>query len=364
MTEYPEIAELMEQAEDAPDGSETVTLIEAALALAQQLGDERQEYDVRMELISALYYLDGAERTMLHFAWCLNYHDAHRDDFDWSDDYDLMWKYKWVLNAALQFPQIPLARVRALNADYAERVRAFGAGARTLPYEELALAEHLGDREAAQAAYPRWQYTPRDMLSDCEACEAHSMVTYQAFMGRDERALEAARPILSGEETCAHVPHITHTALLAPLVRLGRWEEAQEQCALAAPLVRGESSLIAAQAEVLAYLALTDRARAGRWYARHTGPALTTPEPLAALGWHAAAATYFQVLAGRQASVRLSLPQTVPLYRPDGVYQPAELADWHGAQARTLARRFDARAGNSYRMDDLAQRLGMAALAR
>ena len=51
--------------------------------------------------------------------------------------------------------------------------------------------------------------------------------------------------------------------------------------------------------------------------------------------------------------VSLSLPEEFPLYRPDGIYQVNELRNYFYQQAEELARRYDARNGNSGYMDRL-----------
>jgi hypothetical protein len=347
----------LDYAESLNNGRGKVAVLDDAVRQADLLGDGPLQYDARMELISALYYIDGAEQTLTHFAWVLKHFDGHREDFDWFGTVSLMWKYKWVLNAAQKFPQVPLSRVRELHADFARRVREEGMGARTVPYFGMQLAEHLGDHEAARAQFSLWQYTGRDVLSDCEACEAHSLVEYHAFQGQEERAVRAAAPILAGRETCAHVPHITHAALLAPLMRLGRWAEAAEQHRLGAPLVKGDDSLISSQAEHLAYLGAARRfGEAASWYDLHARDALSTHDPDRQLEFHAGAAVYLHALARSKTA-------TLPVKSPGPAHATAAtLADWHEAGARALAARFDARNGTDWQTRRLESVLALADL--
>ena len=351
------IEEALEYAESLNNGREKVSVLDDAVRQADVLGDEALQYQTRMELIDALYYVNGADQTLAHFAWVLSHYDAHREDFDWASAAELTWKYKWVLNAVQKFPQVPLSRVRELHADFAHRVREEDIGARTVPYFGMHLAEHLGDHSAARAQFSLWQYTGRDVLSDCEACEAHSLVEYHVFQRQDEQAIRAAAPILAGRETCAHVPHITHAALLAPLMRLDRWDEAAEQHRVGAPLVRGDESLISAQAEHLAYLGAARRfGEAAGWYDRHVADALATHEHDRVLDFHAGAAVDLLVLAASGVS---DLPVRSP---GPAVTTPAVLAEWHKSQARALVAHFDAHNGTDWQTRRLEGVLALADL--
>ena len=53
--------------------------------------------------------------------------------------------------------------------------------------------------------------------------------------------------------------------------------------------------------------------------------------------------------------VSLSLPEEFPRYRPDGIYVVYDLRNYFYHQAEELARRYDARNGNSGYMDRLKE---------
>ena len=62
--------------------------------------------------------------------------------------------------------------------------------------------------------------------NDCVACDRNAQVRYMAFLGKDQKALEAAAPLLQGRMTCSQVPQATYGKVLLPLLRLGRVEVA------------------------------------------------------------------------------------------------------------------------------------------
>jgi hypothetical protein len=62
--------------------------------------------------------------------------------------------------------------------------------------------------------------------------------------------------------------------------------------------------------------------------------------------FHGAAAGMFGRLRERKASLKLRLPSTFPLTRPDGVYKTGDLYDWFHTQATDIAAQFDARNGH------------------
>lgn len=141
------------------------------------------------------------------------------------------------------------------------------------------------------------------------------------------------------------MPHLTYGAALAPLLRLGRGEEAAAYAARGREMVAGDPSFLATQAEHLAYLAQTDASLGLDWYARHLPWAEQSLEAKSRLDFHLASALLFGRLRGELA---LPLPPEVKGYRENGLYGAKERLAYHAAEAEKLAAQFDARNGTAY----------------
>lgn len=135
--------------------------------------------------------------------------------------------------------------------------------------------------------------------------------------------------------TCGHMPHLTYGAALAPLLRLGRGEEAAAYAARGREMVAGDPS----------FLAQTDASLGLDWYARHLPWAEQSLEAKSRLDFHLASALLFGRLRGELA---LPLPPEVKGYRENGLYGAKERLAYHAAEAEKLAAQFDARNGTAY----------------
>src|SRR5262249_45847056 len=156
---------------------------------------------------------------------CVAQCDRDADTFDITE---VLWEYKWVVSSLRCFPQIERKKIEDAFDDMTRRYEAVGMGLRPIHKLRCRFAMHRGDREGAQQFQRLWRSAPAGWGSDCPACEQDDQVDYLIFMGKDERALEQARPIVHGSMKCAEVPHVTYAKLLLPLLRLGRLEDAAE----------------------------------------------------------------------------------------------------------------------------------------
>lgn len=347
--------DLLEQLENMDYGPEHVAHAEEAVRQADLLGDEQAGYHTRMALIDSVNMSGQSEKMFPAFAWCQDYAARHPDDVN---DYQLAWYHKWLLGSALQFPQIPLRRMHELHDSYARYARRLGAGGASIPYLQLDLAMHTGDREGARRAFNVWQFARREMLSDCPACEANQVAEYHAFMGDHAACVRQGETIIQKNMTCGHMPHLTYGGILRSLVALGRAEEARAYAAKGRDMVAGDPDFLATQAGHLEFLALTDPVAGLDWYAQHLPWAETTQERLAQMEFHSASALLFARLeADGQSEVHLTLPETVPGHAVGGLYPTAERLHHHRAAAEALAAQFDARNGTNYYAEQLAERL-------
>ncbi|MFC6593014.1 hypothetical protein ACFP81_14045 [Deinococcus lacus] len=201
-------------------------------------------------------------------------------------------------------------------------------------------------------------------LSACEACEADTVADYHQFRGDDAAAVAQIESILERGLTCAHIPTNTHASALAPLLRLGRPEDAARHAAQSRQRISGDPDLLWAQAKHLEYLALTAPALAVKWYAHHLLWAEQTKEMGFQQDFHAASALLFKVLGNKAQTVKLRLPQAAHGYQASGEYSVSERLAYHEGEARRIAELFDKRNGSGQQMKNVEGVLALAELAQ
>src|SRR5690606_18719793 len=162
----------------------------------------------------------------------------------------------------------------------------------------------------------RWQAAPRDHLSDCLACECASKAHWLAFRKEDEKAIVAARPLLEGELSCRAEPHWALGAMLLPLIRLGRWEEARHRHLWGWRLICRSPHFIGTASDHLRYLvAAGDYRKALRVFQRFLPSALAAPTLDDRFSYYVAATLLLEAIAPRSRTRRiLTLPRELPLW--------------------------------------------------
>ncbi len=344
-----DIAGLLAEAETLPEGPAKVAVCEEAVALADARRDTAAGFDARLKLVSAACFGGRPDVTMVAYAWVLAAFDADPDRFGWRA-YEVLWQYKWVVNAAGQFPEFSRDKCDELLADLSRRFAAFGSTRHPALSAEHGLAIQLADLPRARAVAGKLRRARRDILSDCPACDASGEVAYQTWLGRHAAAVKAADPVLDGELTCKSVPMGTYANLLRPLWELGRLEEAMTFHRRGYRLAAARPTCVGAHADHVEFLVLTDNlARAAQLAGKHLPAAAAACSPANRRQALCVYRLLFDVLADRRARpVRVPVPAGHPLHRPDGKVPVADALEWLDAEARDLAGRFDARNGNGH----------------
>ncbi|GAA4153231.1 hypothetical protein [Actinomadura keratinilytica] len=346
-----EVHELMARAQELPYGEAKTVLVEDALRRAEAAGDDRLAFRVRMSLTGAYQYGGEPAKAFTTFSRCLAEHD--RDPSRHDAEARLLWHFKWIVNSLTLFPEVPLDRTYAVLDDMERRYRAGGYSLQAVYHYRNIVARHVGDLDAADEWYARWQAAPRDGLSDCQGCDPTGMVRHLEVRGRDEEALAVAAPVLGDELTCSEQPHGILTALLPVYLRTGRLEEARDAHRRAYRLVRSSVANLSLVGEHLWFCAVTgNEPRGFEILQRHLGWLDRAPSPCDAMEFAAAGALLLRRMeeAGAgDAAVR----------RPGGAGEVtvAELRAELAERAREIAARFDARNGTSYQGDNVERTL-------
>jgi len=359
-----EIHDLLEEVVELEEGDEQISLLEAAVRLADRENDLELQYDIRDLLVRACIFGGATDKGLVAFSWCLAQFDKNPGQFsEWA----ILWKYKWIVGLICNFPQISKARIYQMLDDLAGRSRRAGYGLRAVYMHRYRTEKFWNNREKAIEYFHKMQEQPTDDLSNCSVCELDDQVGCAIYCGNDERALELAQPLLRGEQRCATVPHRTYANILLPLVRLGRLDEAIDYHRKGYELVAGNKSFLDKIADHLIFLALTeDFTRALEIFEKHYPWMEKNRDALYHFRFSRAAWLLFEILAEQPdkslATPQLSLPRFFPLYSSEGRYDAAKVAAWFKQQAEEIGRRFDRRNETNFFAQTLAETPPLKAL--
>ncbi|QJS09770.1 tetratricopeptide repeat protein [Streptomyces argyrophyllae] len=357
ITDFDALRRALAENSEQPEGP-------ARNARAEQLLAEAERLDVPLAVIEALghqlkvyNYSSEKDKMFVPFARLLRMWDERPEDFDAYETHSLYWVFKWMSAGMLDQPHIPLASVEKWLGEMEHRYRLAGHSERAVRSAEFSVAAHIGDLARAERAYAAWLAADRDPMADCHACELHGQGVWQVRCGRDAEALELWRPVLEGEFACAHEPHNVLASSLAPLLRLGRVEEARAHHLRGFRLVRSMESMRGAYADHVEFCALTgNEARALELLAERPAYFTDTGQPRSRLDFLAVVT----LLTDRLTELGHG-GQRVP--GPAGrTWTARELAAHARAEATELAERFDRRNGTSAVGDRVRARMAQRPL--
>ncbi|MEU0971407.1 tetratricopeptide repeat protein, partial [Streptomyces sp. NPDC005917] len=357
ITDFDALRRAMAENSEEPEGP-------ARNARAEQLLVEAEKLNVPLAVIEALghqlkvyNYSSEKDRMFVPFARLLRMWDERPGDFDEYETHSLHWVFKWMSAGMLDQPHIPLASIEKWLGEMEHRYRLAGHSERAVRSAEFSVAGHIGDFPRAERAYTAWLAADRDRMADCHACELHGQGSWQLRNGRDAEALELWRPVLEGEYSCAHEPHTVLASSLAPLLRLGRVDEARAHHLRGFRLVRPMESMRGAYADHVEFCALTgNEARGLELLAERPAYFTDTGQPRSRMDFMAVVT----LLMDRLTELGLG-EQRVP--GPAGrAWSAGELAVHARAEALELAARFDARNGTSYVGDQIREHMAQRPL--
>uniref|UniRef100_A0AAU3HPH3 Tetratricopeptide repeat protein n=1 Tax=Streptomyces sp. NBC_01393 TaxID=2903851 RepID=A0AAU3HPH3_9ACTN len=221
-----ELLQALQENDRRPYGRTRTVTAEELVEAAEQFEEPVPLVHALLELQEAYTYGSEPRKSPVVFARLLTLFDEQPDVFDGRLRHTLFWRFKWVANALLALPEIPLPSLRQWQTEMRDRYEKAGLGLQPCYGQAYQLAAHIGEDTAL--AFELWAGRPRTQLSDCEACEICERALYHLATGDDERALRVWEPVLAGKDSCQEEPARSISHALLPLLRTGAVERAVE----------------------------------------------------------------------------------------------------------------------------------------
>ena len=164
---------------------------------------------------------------------------------NFGDFTDCLWKFKWIVSGVAKSSVIEKELIDEVNEAMLFYYESIEGLSLSRYYNALTNQNiDMGESKEAKANYKMWKKLAKDDMADCEACEASGEIAYLNFAGEHAAALELAAPILSGELTCAEVPHTTYAPILFSMIKTGKIEEAKTLLPKAAATIESNPRVI------------------------------------------------------------------------------------------------------------------------
>ncbi|MER7177350.1 hypothetical protein ABT367_38650, partial [Streptomyces mesophilus] len=221
-----ELYEALRDNDQRPYGRTRTVTAEELVDAAEQFDDPAALADALLELQEAYTYGSEPRKSPVVFARLLNLYDEQPDVFDERRRHQLFWRFKWVANALLSLPEVPLATLRQWLAEMRDRYSKADLDLQPYYGQAYQLAAHAGEDTAL--AYELWAARARSRYSDCEACEICERARHHLAAGDDQGALRVWEPVLSGKDSCQEEPARSISYALLALLRTGQADRARE----------------------------------------------------------------------------------------------------------------------------------------
>ncbi len=347
-----QVTTLLEDAAVLDYGPERIAKTEEAVRLTDEAKEEQLAYGARLALVEAATFGGFPEKALVAFGWCAAKSKADPETFQESRSslfsaIDLLWAYKWVTLQVPWYPQLTRAQMNDTLDDMQARYERHNLSLRPVFMQRTRLTQEMGDdAELSMEWYRKWQWARRDRYADCQACEVNFQMQFHVDREEHERAIEIARPLLEGTMSCAEVPHVTLGSLIRSVHALGDTDKAQSMFTRGYELVKTNRDFVGSVAEFVQYLlSIDDLEQAQSLLQRHFVWAVGNRIPYRVMVFERAARDLFGRLTGE---VAIRLPETLPIFRADGRYEPKSLEAFFAERVAATAAKFDARNGNTH----------------
>ncbi|MCR5723244.1 MAG: hypothetical protein K6G72_12995 [Lachnospiraceae bacterium] len=334
----------------APHGEERLELYRAAIKEADEDGDFLYRFYRRTDYISeSVFHSDGMEALVV-FPKAMQIFDeeAAKGLTDAEDCKELMWSFKYLLDACRSYYQVGVKQFEDFLEEYKKRCLAYGFSLRTY-YRIMMDFYRRVDSEKEAEGFNNFPKGTRDRLSDCAACDLNSEVEYLLYHGERKAAREKAQKLFSRIMHCSEVPEITYEAFTLDSCKriaggeIVNIEEAEEMCLNYANGIRYRNKAVDGFGIPMLYYALTGSNKALPWFKKYSTTFESFRGPVYKFYFAMGAVAFLNSL-GKE-NYKMKLNTDYPFYNEDNVYNVKQLAEYYYKFALDVATKLDGRNG-------------------
>ncbi len=324
-------------------GISRLQAIRSAIAEADQKQNLYWRFRFRFLYLKESIFCGDRYYAMIIFPEMLSIYDENKDlQTDEESAYHMLVAFKWIIEAAPEFPQISKAEIDSYFRLFKRRLHEQCCSLSIYHMKRSLFYMHC-DPAIAAAEFYRFLEAPLDDISDGRALYYDQQVIYYLSVGEEAKALDAARDIFAGKLTSNALPQSTYHEFIKFYLKLGNYSEAKRYADMTEHRVNRDPYYLDIIGSLMTLFAFTDTERARRLFHDNYPVFAESKNPLLRMQFAIGAYHMFHSLTDDAALP--SVPKDCPLYP---IFQRGAVreAEMHFYQiAEELAAAFDARNG-------------------
>ncbi len=321
-------------------GDARLNAMRDAIHEADQCRDLHWQFWFRYDYLEESIFCGDRYYALIIFPELLSLYDNNptlRDDSGCT--HSLLICFKWIVEAAPEFPQIPKEQIDAYFREFKKRLRQQECSL-SIYYMKRSLFYMHVDPDIAAMCFYRFLEEPLDEISDGKALYYDQQVLFYLTVGEEEKALKAAEPIFNGTYKSSSLPQATYHDFIRYYMTHGEHEKALHYAKLTVQRVDGDPYYHDVIGTLMTLYARYDRLRAIELLSRNWQDFLDSQNPWLRMQFASGAAFLMDHLCLEpELMSELRLPASMRKASPD------EIRHSFHAVAKDLAAKFDARNG-------------------
>lgn len=356
-----QVGTLIAKAKELPEGAAKRATFDEAIRVADLHQRDQLGYDARMAALWSVYENGDIRLLFAHYAWCLAAADRNPD---W-DRFQLLWRYRWVIDSMPDTSHIARPQIEAALDDMTRRYAADGYSPRAVFVLRRRVYEFMGDYAKETEAFEQIRLHRRDSMSDEATTEATFAIDYHTLHKRYEQAAKMADVLLAKLPPNDHYSGSTRAEMLFPLLHLGERRKAADYHRVGLRVNTARARNYGSFRTHIEYLALVgELAAAVELVEKHLPAAIPDHNELGRFKFLHTVRFLCDRLTLAGGNPTLKVPQLPGVPTADGRAAVSDLVPYLDAEITGTALRLDTRNGNEhYRQKLKTERPELHALA-
>lgn len=350
---------LMRKIHTMEHGKPRTELLKKAITQADQAGDNYWRMYMRFDYISEQYFHGDAVKcipvvTELENVFKENPAAVERYKGDTIGKEAYIMAVILGVDAISCIPQVSLEEWDKLLDGLFNLVKQFGMAERSYCWQVFWRWLYVDLGKAEEYFNKAWHTEP-DYSFDCEACEHSYAARLYLEMGQKDKADTYAEKIEKDllDEPCESASANLLDFYLKDALYRGNVEAAGQYARKLHRKHNKDQGDLEYMGEVLQYYAYTNASNGLALFKRRLDWTIGMWNQRANFHFYTGAWALFRELSKKQDKAEMELPKESGIWRKDGVYETAVLADWFYKKSADIADKFDKRNGSSYYKDYL-----------
>jgi len=254
---------LWEEIRRTESGDAKLRALRKAVTEAELHNDEMNAFRFHHALIKESVFSGDRYQALVDFPQFIKIAEEHDEIYE-AYIHQILWVYKWILEAVTEFYQIEKIQVLRWFSDFRRRLLQRGYTLRSF-YEKRAGFFVYTDRAKLRLDYEDFLQTRRDRMSDGDSDEHDSMVFWNLTLGNREKAFELAEKVFREGWETDETPATTYGYMLEDAMEHGDRERADRFAKLLRPRCECDRFRMEEIGKLLCYDAWTDPEAGLKW---------------------------------------------------------------------------------------------------